>query len=241
MSCNQRETGTFKFKKAGYNEVMRKTREMLQVFTDYQFSISELIYAYLKENKVKKNKTSAINTLTVDHGQYHSFSTSHISRIINSRSLKNDYKFKVDQECVDTALAEIFRNDNNTLLKPRKSAFPRLTNKDKSFSAWFMDDTISISFNHESNSVEWGVEEGNRTVDDSEYHYITLAFFSILRNYEWKHGERGETICVSENFDDDPSTPDSCSDTTRIYEKLTKKEEAKRKAFRIQCARSGNF
>ena len=117
---------------------------------------------------------------------------------------------------------------------------PKLTNKDKSFHKAF-NDLIAITFEAESKTFEWSVRSGNRTVDAADCHYVTKVLFKIVREYDWKIGERGETVCVSESFDDDPCTPDQVSEVTRSYEKLSKKQIAERKKMDKLLRKNGMY
>ncbi len=238
MSCEQRENGTFTFKKSGYTKVMREVRTMFQALDNYRYDVAVCIYELLKENKVKKNikETNKFISSLVGKDRYTSYADEY-KKAFKLYSITNIYGFEVDEDCLEMALKEIYRNNNNTRLKPRRSAYPKLINKDKSFSKSFKD-LIYITLEEETLSLSWSVRQGNRTVDEADNHYITTALFKILNDYEWKIGEGGKTVCVSENFDDDPCTPDMLPHTTRTYEKLSKKQIAARKRMHkkmIEC------
>lgn len=258
MSCQQRENGSFNFKKTGYTEVMRDVRKLFQEYEDYSFKVALVIYEALKENKIKKNipasklflRSKMENEINICTGMVSEEDINrHYLKKLGVRCIENNHDFLIDKPCIEMALNEIFRNDNNTRLKPRRSAFPKLTNKDKSFEKTFAPyELFTITANHESNSMGWSVSEGNRSVDNSEYHFMAIAFFKILDNYKWKTGENGHTTCVSENFDDDDCTPDSLAHITREWACKTKKQirdeaalDKKRRLLRRDTLLSNNY
>jgi hypothetical protein len=252
MSCEQRENGTFYFKQSGYTEIMRTIRGVFQEFDAFRFEIAVSIYDALKLNKIKKNKKAALKFLdTVGatnksnaadmhaynhrnfatlNNNYELYLHTHYINMLSAQKISNPHRFEIDKQCIALALDEIFRNENNTMLKPRRTAFPKLTNKDKSFSREF-GYWIQISLDGDKKTINWSVESGNRSVDNSEDHYMTKIFFSLLDSYNWKIGEHGETVCVAESFDDDPCSADSEAYTTRSYIKLSKKQLKEKEKF----------
>lgn len=244
MSCEQRENGSFNFKKAGFNKVMRSVRELFQEFDQFQFECATAIYEFLKANKVKKNKEDSLKFLL--DGSYFSNNDclddagSSILKRMREMSFYPSFSFSLSHDIVHGALDEIFRNDNNTRLKPRRIAFPKLTNKDRTFSRTF-NDLITISSVEDDNCIYWSVRSGNRSVDNSLDNPVTSKFFKIIEQYDWKYGERGSTTCVSESFDDDPCSSDDCVEKTRCFEKLTKKEMAQKKRIAKRMFESGMY
>ena len=241
MSCEQRENGTFRFKQTGYTQIMRSIREMFRAMDNYHYEVAVCIYEVLKENKVKKNGDDSYNFIreNIGNDRYKTYHQEYMS-IFKTHSVKNAYGFEIDHECINVALDEIFRNKNNTRLKPRRSAYPKLTNKDKGFQKEF-NELIWITLSDKDKTVDWSVREGNRTVNEANGHYITSIFFKLLRDYKWKIGEGGETVCVSESFNDDPCSPDSDSETTRCYQKLSQKQIASKKKMQKALLKSGYY
>jgi hypothetical protein len=242
MSCEQREHGTFGFKQTGYTQIMRSVREMFQALDNYRYEVAVCMYEALKEKKVKKDHKATFKFIdeNTSNNMYRCYHKEYMS-MFKVYQVENKYGFEIDSDCIEMALKEIYRNDNNTRLKPRRSAYPKLTNKDKSFEKEFGDDLITICFMEKSLQFTWTVRDGNRTVDRADDHYMTGIFFKIVSNYKWKIGEGGETVCVSESFDDDPCTPDSCASTTRLYENLSKKQLASRKKMQKALLKSGYY
>jgi hypothetical protein len=232
MSCEQRENGKFTFKKTGYTQIMRATRNMFQALDNFNYEIALCLYNTLNESKIKKNKKASYEFIQsqISNNMYMDYNQEYRRILKKSVMVENTYCFEIDHVCINMALNEIFRNENNTRLKPRRSAYPKLTNKDKSFIREF-NDLIWISFKEEDYSFEWTVRQGNKTVNDANNHYITGIFFKIVSEYNWKIGERGETVSVVENFDDNPCANDTVSETTRYYEKLSKKKSNSKKKY----------
>jgi len=192
MSTNQSERGSFKLKKTNYIKVMRQLRDMFNDYHNYNHTMAVALYEILKENKIKKNRSSARDFLD-------SIELSHNTKI---RSIKNDWGFKPDGDSIYTALNEIFRNDNNTILKPRRSEYPKLTNKEKSINLYHDSLELTISASEKDETIYWDVNEGNHNCDAVDGCALEKAFFKILRTHKWGKNEGGSIRRKVESMSD---------------------------------------
>ena len=227
MSCRENEEGRFYFKKPGFNKVMKELRVFIQAWNEYQYNSAIAIYNGLIENKIKKNKDAVTLFLLKDEREDFHHKHSEIMKTLNFPFIKNDFNFRIDVTTAELALKEMFRGKPNTLLKPRRSAYPKLTNKDREFYCCFSE-IIEISC--KDNVVNWSVIQGNRSVDESIGHFAEKFFFKVLTDYEWKAKEGGSTISYSENFeynehDYKSDEEEYIENTTRVFKKFTTKEK----------------
>lgn len=197
MSQDQSEYGSFSLKKTNYTKLMRELRGSLNDYYNYSHELAVAIYEILKENKVKKNSSSASEYL-------YEISLSRHSKV---NKLKNSDIFKPTSESIHNALEEMFRNQNNTILKPRRSAYPKLTNKQKSFSIDFEDLEATISASESSNTLSWQVGENNHNCDHADDFFMKNLFFKILATHKWGKSEGGSVTRQDESMSDDPEDP----------------------------------
>lgn len=192
MSMDQSAYGSFKFKKTNYLKVMRLLRDRLNEFHNYNHEVATVFYDFLKENKIKKNFNDASNFLYDNN----------LDRLIERKGVKNASIFGIDSDSIHFALSEMFRNNNNTILKPRRSAYPKLINKQKSFYIEFETAQLTISANESSNSITWRIAENNRNVDRVSNSFYSALLFPILHDYKWSKGEGGVVKIKEESMSD---------------------------------------
>lgn len=196
MAIDQSSYGSFQFKKTNYLKVMRLLRDRLNEFHNYNHEVAVVFYETLKENKIKKNFNDALDYLySID-----------CDNLIKRKGVKNASVFGMDSDSIHFALSEIFRNNNNTILKPRRSVYPKLINKQKSFFIEFETAQLTISASENTHSITWRIAENNRNVDRVSDSFYSNLLFPILNEYKWSKGEGGVVKIKEESmsdFDDD--------------------------------------
>lgn len=129
------------------------------------------------------------------------------------------YAFSIGSYEQNLIKYELFRGKGETLCKPRKSTFKGFTNKDKTFTiqvgAW-----ATIAFNHEKNTIEWNVEEGNHSVDESRATFLGKWLFYLFDQLTWRKDEGGFITYWDESMSNDLSDEycrESDEETTILY------------------------
>lgn len=225
MSQEQSLHASYKFNKTNFSKVRGYLRDRLNEIHDFNHLVAVAIYDLLKKNKIKKNRNDVINYL--DSLNFNDMST---FRKIRCRTYHS-----VDTDSIYLAIDEILRNDNNTFLKPRRSAYPKLTNKDKSFSVTTERYDITIRAKEESSILSLNIRMGNRSVDNTEFKQEVSAFFSVINSHTWKRNEGGFIETETENFCDDEGQPRYVIETKGYQGSIGEKErKAKYEAMRIR-------
>lgn len=205
MALEQSLYGSFSFNKMNYIKAMRKLRDKVNDYHNYNYELSIIIYNLLKKNKVKKNEYDAYKFI-------HSID---LDLFVCKNNIKDSSKFCPNNDSIQFALDEIFRNENNTILKPRRSAYPKLTNKDKSLFLEVNCYSISIVASIKSATLKINVGSGKNNCRNAERFQMYKEFFSIINANTWSKKEGGfvtETEESTSDFEDDDlyNTQDSC-------------------------------
>lgn len=196
MSENQSLHGSFKLNKKNYMIVMRDLRQKINDFNEYNYNVSIMLYDLLKLNKIKKNSSAAWDYIRNSDFEFHH----------GLKTIKNNNIFKPTSSAIEFTINEMFRNNNNTILKPRKNIFPKLTNKNTSI--YFIEDNLQLSIVADciSSTFSIRVERNNKNVDKARNHPLFDIFFHILKSHSWAKKEGGfvreETESMSD-FDGD--------------------------------------
>lgn len=205
MSCNNQETGDIQFTKTGYTKIIGAYRKAYNEYINNVFDIAMTIHSQLHSIKggsaTKRRKEKANELLSSHDATHYSFSS----------MCHTALKFHIQSELIYLIKAELFRGKNGTLTKPRRSAFPKLTNKDRTFD--LHDGELSVSFKDAYTdtygwkvcggkqkpltrdvmpTIEWRVDENNRAVERAHNTPIAkLLFDKVLKHYTWKRNEGG--------------------------------------------------
>jgi hypothetical protein len=100
------------------------------------------------------------------------------------------------------------------LKKPLKKEFPKLTNRDKSFS--FSCDEASVNFDEGSLSMTWNVE-GNHSAEQAHESYMFIALCRVFNNYKWKRKEGGVFHHIDEYDRDQAIDSGGATQSTMSY------------------------
>lgn len=195
MSCNNSENGNIEFTKSGYQVVLTAFRKAYNDYIDSVYASALSSYdklAAIKGGSASKKRREAFKAMKGYNSDYY-------SEMLNGKAIPCDLMCTINDE--------MFRGANGALTKPRRSHFPKLTNKDRSF------DLGEFSFNDSKTTVvglevsskgnreitntsqpriEWRVDENNHAVEAAHACPLSkLLFNNVLRNYKWKKGEGG--------------------------------------------------
>lgn len=199
MALDQSQHASYKFGKTNFSKVAKSFRDRFNLFHDFSHAIALGLYDCLKENKVKeKNAMDFIYEKDIAHSFL-------VRKYVIEKGIDIKY-LKVENHIIDLAIEEIYRKgDGKSILKPRRSAYPKITNKQKSFSIYIQDKDLKIVVNEKTLSVSWDISMNNRNVDAvnrSSYNYL---FWNVLDNdVKWGRNEGGYCKTTEESNSDDP-------------------------------------
>lgn len=208
MSLDQGQRAEFRFNKTNFAKISKKIRENINAYHQYCFDVAIVIYNELKTNKVKKEHKIAYDFIidkmrTKQLVRYVGYQTVLCgSGLTGYNQITNDFRMTLTDDIIYTALNEIFRNNNKTLLKPRRSAYPHIKNTQKSFGVDFECGEVSIGVNANTLTVSWEIQMNNHAVDNKEDMFYGRLLFPIIRAHKWGRKETGTLINKIESTDD---------------------------------------
>lgn len=219
MALNQSQYASYKIGQSKFPKVAKQFRDAFNQFHDFNFAIALGCYDILKSNKVKKHdafdflyctKNITENSIAFEH----------------ARKLKDIRNFKIDDDMIYTAIDEIYRKgDGKTILKPRRIAYPKITNKEKVFCLKFETKELCITVNGENNTVSWQIDMNNRNVDRVENGFYGSLFWSIVHNIKWGRNEGGFCKTTEESTSDDPYDDRYNHDYSAYYGSIGEREQ----------------
>ncbi|MFS1428200.1 hypothetical protein LMH73_013825 [Vibrio splendidus] len=201
MSKNQEQFGKYTFNKSNFTKTSVKLRKLFNDYHDYSYAVALGVYEYLKVNKVKLDDVRSCYGLNIDSSTLKN--TSQVRSALQQLKI-NHRHFDVCSDLMDFMFDEIYRSktNKNAILKPRRSAFPKITNKEKSFSIYFPIRELTISANSDNLSFTWKIEMNNRNVDRVENGFYSALLFPILNEHKWGRGEGGYVKTTEESMSD---------------------------------------
>lgn len=230
MALDQAQHASYKFGKTNFSKVAKLFRDRFNTFHDFSHAIALGIYDLLKENKVKeKNALDFLRDVSVS-------SNHRVRKHLADKNL-NLRELKVEREIIHLALAEIYRKgDGKSILKPRRSAYPKITNKQKSFSIYIEDKELEIAVNEKTLSVSWDIAMNNHNVDSVENSCYDFLFWDILIfKVKWGRNEGGYCKTTEESTSDDPYDDRFNTHESRYYGPVGKRvKEIRQKVLQAQ-------
>lgn len=186
MSFNDQLAINISFSKTNMPKVTKGIRDIYNEYMDYLYDVSLALYDKIKKEKLK-TKSDVINHFNFDCGSSWSFP---------SMPRSNKFHVPVYTKDSDTILDELFRGKSVT--KPRKSAFKKLTSKDKSFNI----ESSSLSgwsINSEESEVLFSTDYNNHSADDIDLPLSKTILNYLVANRKWGRSEGGFSMYQSEN------------------------------------------
>jgi hypothetical protein len=188
MSHNEGQSGTLNFTQAGYKHVMREMRNRfnhhINEIYDHTLLVHALLTAMTGAKISQRRKTMFIDMLKVER--------TGSSITVDKKSMPVDYSMQCFIE------GEMFRGTSQGLTKPRRSAFPKLTNKQSTFKIDCGDG--SLTFCEDRLSVSWYTEYDTNAVENARDSFMSREFIDFLKDYKWKRAEGG----IFQYWDDGP-------------------------------------
>ncbi|WP_210499451.1 hypothetical protein [Vibrio crassostreae] len=199
MSLEQGQRGSYKFNKTNFPKVSIKFRKLFNEYHDFSHAVALGIYEILKSQKVKADDAERFIWDLPSNAPKTNFT---IRKVLMEKKVRTD--FELDQDLIEFIVAEVYRSQSNknAILKPRRSAFPKITNKEKTFSIDFECRELSITVNESTQSVHWKIDQNNRNVDRVEQGFYGKLLFPVLSEHKWARGEGGYLKTIEENLDD---------------------------------------
>jgi hypothetical protein len=200
MSRYESEWGDIYFSKTGYPTFVRAFRTNYNKYIDEVFAIAQAAYEHLSNIKGAGNtkKRHAAWAAIVDENRINLHVPGCYAR----------HGFSIEENDIETLQEELFRGGvskggdfgNGTLTKPRKSSFPRLTNKQLAFTVDCSSEAY-LSFNKLNDGrgcINWRVEENNHSIDKARGSRCYGIFKATLSAYTWRRNEGGVWYYESE-------------------------------------------
>jgi len=185
MSTDTKESGSIKFTAKGYASVLSAMRTAYNERQDFFYEIAMNLYTLCLSDKKKYTKSFFIEGYDsfIDLADY--------GEAIRYAGCPTHPRYFAEADTIYFILNEIFRNNKGkgTALKPRKSRFVKLTNKDHSIKINISFGSISLSKEHKT--LYWLVEENNRSVEAARSHCMSGIMFRTLMKHQWARGEGG--------------------------------------------------
>lgn len=178
MTCMSEEKGTISFTQTGYMDVMRQIRKSYNDHINDVYAAALALHAKLAAmsgGKVSEKRKALFKDHVTDFRFYWGY---------NDKVVCDDY------DLCQLVQTEMFRGANGKLTKPRRSAFPKLTNKIASF-VFYCGTEGSVSLNEKTNSIRWEVDENNHAVEHARNSILGGRFIGILHKYKWRRNEGG--------------------------------------------------
>lgn len=172
------EYGTLHFSKEGYNEISKFARFLFNKRQDFLYNYANSLYKRALSLNTQKEDFFNLIAEKKLYDQYPEY------------LLRHDYNsdsFKVHKRDIIFIAKELYRKDN-TILKPRKSVFKHLTNRNTLFC--FHD---VITFNKETREISINIPKKKHSVH--LYHSLCLynkLFDYLQKQYYWRENEGGE-------------------------------------------------
>lgn len=197
MSIDQSQYGEYKFNTANFAKVSDKLKAHFNSYHTYSYAVAMGIYDVLKSNKVKPDEAESFLFNQGDLS-YNRFVRASLNRMGFGNSV-----FEITPDLTSKCISEIYRSkkNENSIMKPRIAAFPKILVRDKSFSLEFEQEGITISVDEKSKMVSWNVARCNHAVDRVENGFYRKLLFPILRDHQWENGEGGYLTTHEENLD----------------------------------------
>lgn len=174
---NEEETNIFLTNK-GFKEVFNKLKELANKREDFLYESALSFYDYFKLKKI-----NTYDEVLEAFENWDSRGGINCSLISRKDTLSYDDAF-------NRIVREMFRNDKNKLLKPRKSSFQYIKNTSKVID-------IDVNFGNifaAENKVLLKCYRNNKAVDDFNNDKIVHEFKRFLdKEYNWKRSEGGVT------------------------------------------------
>jgi len=191
MSVNEYEHGTIKFTKVGYMELARHIRQRFNESQVFLFDSALEVYSQLNEIKGSKARQAAFEGL---------FTYRHNGCFVKKAPYHSTQSISIDDKYM--IRGELFRGANNSLCKPRKSAFAHLTNKATSFDVPLGDDG-HFNLCADDKMLFWHIDTNNHAVRDARNSPMAGFLFTYLNKYKWRKGEGGTFSYWSEYTNED--------------------------------------
>lgn len=223
MSKWEKESGTLKFTKAGYQVVVREFRALFNARQAKLLDVAKAVYEVLAKVKPADRKK-----------RFEDFNPVVSSYARDSRFHVGSIRIELDFNEYKAIRAELFRGKNGktsfgfncelgSLTKPRAVAFPTLKNTERSFVIMVRDDAF-IKMDETSHTLRWCVPQGNRSVDRAHDTEAYSRYFWYLNNdYAWKKGEGGCFTMHEEDLSDDEDSSGTVSSTSAYFGPVGKK------------------
>lgn len=187
MSLNDQKRITFKFNKTNMPKIAKILREEYNKQQDFIYDFALRLQEYAKKQKIKTEHDLIVHLEKISYGRV-SFPNANNTGV---------YAIQFYSDTFHKIVRELYSAKDNKLRKPRKSSFPKLTSKDKTF---------NIEFCHESGVCILSGQQ--RVVFDTDYNNHSADALNnefpqhlirILMRHKWGRGEGGFSQYRSEN------------------------------------------
>lgn len=184
MSCNNYEDTTIFFTKSGFNNVIKKIKELYNERESFYYESALSLYDYFLLKKVKKEK-DALSLLGENFDNNDNFFLSGVVAKNNNISYCAFH---------NRLLRELFRGKDGGLTKPRKSAFEKLKTTDRNFSIDVNSGLIHVIDGANGYIIGMTSEENNHAVERFDSDNMVHSIKKYLnKEYKWKRSEGGVT------------------------------------------------
>lgn len=188
MSLNDQKFVSFKFNKSNMPKIAKLIRDEENRRQDFLYELAIRLYEFAKKEKLN-TVDKMTNTLESYSTRTISFPNSQNNGIFTA-SYYSDDRFNI--------VKELYSAKNNGLRKPRKSAFKKITSREKSFRISFCS-SAQLYINIENKKVVFSTDYNNHSADRLDLAYPS-HLISMLKRQKWGRGEGGFSMYRSENY-----------------------------------------
>lgn len=226
MSCDSQIRGRFTFSKSNMPKVAKEMRDLYNQRQDYFYQVALAIHSIAKSEKLKS------------YNAVYDYFILPCGNEIKNKDFPYSKFFTIDKFYLKNLLkTELFSNNNDTLRKPRKSFFKKVTNADKVFTFFCMNE-VEFEVNSLKCTIEVDTGYNNRSDSDLDLQFEDF-FISKIKNRNWGTHEGGFLMYRDEDSYEDNFDLDS-PDYDRVQMTcggIGKKMEERNKKYHLFMSR----
>lgn len=187
MSLNDQKIVSFKFNKTKMPKIAKLIRDEENERQDFIYELAIRLHEHAKKTKLNTKNKMETNL------------DSYSSNVLSFPNAQNNGLHAVyfHSNAYYSIIEELYSAKNNGLRKPRKSAFKKLTSKDKSFRVYFCS-SASLYIDIEEQKVVFSTDYNNHSADRLDAEYPSFLI-SKLKRQKCGRGEGGFSMYRSEN------------------------------------------
>jgi hypothetical protein len=200
MSTREGQHGHITFTRTGYTQFVRDLRARYNAYQDRGFDAAQAAYALLNKIEGRGSAQARRDALEqvrwVPEPRY----TARYIQQVTMKTAQGNLTF--DGELTWPIKQALFRNKAQTLLKPRRSDFPRLTNKVKAWSMEVNELYVTLTPTDSGGELSWHIEYGSNNVRHANSTRLSQLVLEALAKHPWKRGEGGVFYSDDEHSQD---------------------------------------